>query len=220
MDGRLTITELAERVRLTVSPCHRRLRELEHGRDSGTGRSSIPPRSGSASSSCPRDDGPRRRRDYRGNRRNRLGGGEKECDTQRGSSGTRTTSCASPPPTLPPTRFSRDEKLATLPGVQRLTSTIVMKRVVDDRPFPTAARLIVATKPEPSPRPAPPTSTTPQDFGGRTTRDLVFVNRYLDLLPLILLVPVAPVVTRFAFGRGWRQGCGSLANRGASQCGG
>jgi len=30
----------------------------------------------------------------------------------------------------------RDEKLATLPGVQRLTSTIVMKRVVDERPFP------------------------------------------------------------------------------------
>jgi DNA-binding Lrp family transcriptional regulator len=30
----------------------------------------------------------------------------------------------------------RDEKLATLPGVQRLTSTIVMKRIVDDRPLP------------------------------------------------------------------------------------
>ena len=30
----------------------------------------------------------------------------------------------------------RDQKLATLPGVQRLTSTIVMKRVVDERPFP------------------------------------------------------------------------------------
>ncbi len=30
----------------------------------------------------------------------------------------------------------RDEKLATLPGVQRLTSTIVMKRIVNDRPFP------------------------------------------------------------------------------------
>jgi DNA-binding Lrp family transcriptional regulator len=29
----------------------------------------------------------------------------------------------------------RDERLATLPGVQRLTSTIVMRRVVDDRPF-------------------------------------------------------------------------------------
>lgn len=30
----------------------------------------------------------------------------------------------------------RDEKLGALPGVQRLTSTIVMKRVVDDRPYP------------------------------------------------------------------------------------
>jgi DNA-binding Lrp family transcriptional regulator len=28
--GRLTVTELAERVRLSVSPCHRRLRALEH----------------------------------------------------------------------------------------------------------------------------------------------------------------------------------------------
>lgn len=28
-DGRLTVTELAERVRLSVSPCHRRLRALE-----------------------------------------------------------------------------------------------------------------------------------------------------------------------------------------------
>jgi DNA-binding Lrp family transcriptional regulator len=31
----------------------------------------------------------------------------------------------------------RDQKLATLPGVQKLTSTIVMKRIVDDRPYPT-----------------------------------------------------------------------------------
>jgi DNA-binding Lrp family transcriptional regulator len=30
VDGRLTVTELAERVRLSVSPCHRRLRALEH----------------------------------------------------------------------------------------------------------------------------------------------------------------------------------------------
>ena len=28
-DGRLTLTELAERVRLSISPCHRRLRTLE-----------------------------------------------------------------------------------------------------------------------------------------------------------------------------------------------
>jgi DNA-binding Lrp family transcriptional regulator len=32
----------------------------------------------------------------------------------------------------------RDQKLATLPGVHRLTSTIVMKRIVDNRPLPLA----------------------------------------------------------------------------------
>ena len=30
-DGRLTITELADRVGLSISPCHRRVRELERG---------------------------------------------------------------------------------------------------------------------------------------------------------------------------------------------
>jgi hypothetical protein len=30
----------------------------------------------------------------------------------------------------------RDHKLATLPGVQRITSTIVMKRIIDNRPLP------------------------------------------------------------------------------------
>lgn len=29
-----------------------------------------------------------------------------------------------------------DERLATLPGVQRLSSTLVMKHVVSDHPFP------------------------------------------------------------------------------------
>jgi len=34
----------------------------------------------------------------------------------------------------------RDETLAALPGVQRITSTIVMKRVVADRPLPVTPR--------------------------------------------------------------------------------
>ena len=34
----------------------------------------------------------------------------------------------------------RDQKLATLPGIHRLTSTIVMKRIVDNRPMPLATR--------------------------------------------------------------------------------
>jgi len=37
---------------------------------------------------------------------------------------------------LPGYAAMRDETLAALPGVQRLTSTIVMKRIVDDRPLP------------------------------------------------------------------------------------
>jgi DNA-binding Lrp family transcriptional regulator len=32
----------------------------------------------------------------------------------------------------------RDQSLATLPGIHRLTSTIVMKRIVDNRPLPLA----------------------------------------------------------------------------------
>jgi len=34
----------------------------------------------------------------------------------------------------------RDQKLATLPGVHRLTSTIVMKRIVENRPLPLTTR--------------------------------------------------------------------------------
>jgi DNA-binding Lrp family transcriptional regulator len=30
----------------------------------------------------------------------------------------------------------QDEKLSALPGVQRMTSTLVMKRIVNDRPLP------------------------------------------------------------------------------------
>jgi DNA-binding Lrp family transcriptional regulator len=33
----------------------------------------------------------------------------------------------------------RDKRLAMLPGVQRLTSTIVMKRVVEERPLPVTS---------------------------------------------------------------------------------
>jgi DNA-binding Lrp family transcriptional regulator len=39
-------------------------------------------------------------------------------------------------PDLPSYAALRDRTLATLPGMQRLTSTIVMKRIVDNRPLP------------------------------------------------------------------------------------
>lgn len=136
-DGRLTVTELAERVGLSAAPCHRRLRELE--------RTGV----------------------IRGYRAlvdaTALGlGFEVLVSVTMDREDARTIqeferSLA----TIPQVRHAerlfgdpdylvrvatadieayqrlRDEQLATLPGVQRITSTIVMKRIVDDRPYPT-----------------------------------------------------------------------------------
>ena len=43
----------------------------------------------------------------------------------------------------------RDQRLATLPGIHRLTSTIVMKRIVDNRPLPLATRVAKNAPPQP-----------------------------------------------------------------------
>ena len=136
-DGRLTVTELAQRVGLSAAPCHRRLRELE--------RTGV----------------------IRGYRAlvdaTALGlGFEVLVSVTMDREDARTIqeferSLA----TIPQVRHAerlfgdpdylvrvatadieayqrlRDEQLATLPGVQRITSTIVMKRIVDDRPYPT-----------------------------------------------------------------------------------
>jgi DNA-binding Lrp family transcriptional regulator len=136
LDGRLTVTELAERVRLSVSPCHRRLRALE--------------RSGAISG-------------YRAHLDAHALGLTFEAlvfVTMRGAD--RETldafeaAVAAVPHVIQAQRLfgdpdyllrviSRDlssfqkvydDDLATLPGVQRLTSTLVMKRVVEDRPLP------------------------------------------------------------------------------------
>jgi DNA-binding Lrp family transcriptional regulator len=135
-EGRLTVAELAERVRLTAGPCHRRLRELE--------------RSGAI-------------RGYRAVVDAAAVGLGFEVlvsvTMDREDAGT-ITAFEAALAAVPEVRHAerlfgdpdyllrvatadlaayaalRDEKLATLPGVQRLTSTIVMKRVVDDRPLP------------------------------------------------------------------------------------
>jgi DNA-binding Lrp family transcriptional regulator len=135
-DGRLTVTELAERVRLSAGPCHRRLRQLEHSGVIKGYRAVVDPAA--------------------------LGLGFEvliSVTMDREDAATITafeTALAAVPevrhaerlfgdpdyllrvaaPDLAGYAALRDEKLATLPGVQRLTSTIVMKRVVDDRPLP------------------------------------------------------------------------------------
>ncbi|MFE0099158.1 Lrp/AsnC family transcriptional regulator [Streptomyces sp. NPDC059009] len=136
LDGRLTVTELAARVQLSVSPCHRRLRELE--------------RAGAI-------------RAYRAVVEPAVVGLHFEAlvfvTMQWEDSDTVTAfeeAVAAVPHVIQAQRLFGDpdyllrvatadlaafqqlydKQLATLPGVQRLTSTLVMKHVVDDRPLP------------------------------------------------------------------------------------
>ncbi len=136
VEGRLAVAELAERVRLSAAPCHRRLRELERTGVIRGYRAVVDPAA--------------------------VGlGFEVLVSVTMGWEDAATISdfeaALSAVPEvrhaerlfgdpdyllrivttdLPGYASLRDEALATLPGVQRLTSTIVMKRVVDDRPLP------------------------------------------------------------------------------------
>jgi DNA-binding Lrp family transcriptional regulator len=138
-DGRLTVTELAERVRLTAAPCHRRLRELERAGVIIGYRAVVDPEAiglgfeALVNVTMDRED----------------------ADTIAAFEAALTA--------VPEIRHAerlfgdpdyllrvvaidlndyttlRDQKLTTLPGVHRITSTIVMKRIVDNRPFPSWA---------------------------------------------------------------------------------
>ncbi len=136
VEGRLTVTELAERVRLSAAPCHRRLRVLERTGVIKGYRAVVDPAA--------------------------VGlGFEVLVSVTMGCEDAATiTEFEAGLAAVPEVRHAerlfgdpdyllrivttdlsgyaalRDEALATLPGVQRLTSTIVMKRVVDDRPLP------------------------------------------------------------------------------------
>ncbi|MDT0449515.1 Lrp/AsnC family transcriptional regulator [Streptomyces hesseae] len=135
-DGRLTITELAERVRLSVSPCHRRLRALEQ--------------SGAISGYRAQLDA-----DVLGLTFEALVFVTMRYEDRETVAAFEET-VADIPNVLQAQRlfgdpdyllrvvtrdlaaFQRlyDERLATLPGVQRLSSTLVMKSIVENRPLP------------------------------------------------------------------------------------
>jgi len=138
-EGRLSVTELAQRVALSVAPCHRRLRELERTGAIRGYRAVIDPAA--------------------------IGLGFEVLVqvTMEREDATTIASFESGLAGIPEVRHAerlfgdpdylirvatadlaayqvlRDEKLGALPGVQRLSSTIVMKRIVDDRPFPVAS---------------------------------------------------------------------------------
>ncbi|HMI33071.1 MAG TPA: Lrp/AsnC family transcriptional regulator [Propionibacteriaceae bacterium] len=135
-DGRLTVTELAGRVGLSLSPCHRRLRDLE--------------KSGAISGYHAHLDA------------NALGLTFEALVFATMRAGDRDTvdafeqAVAAIPHVLQAQRLFGDpdyllriitrdlpayqqlydNRLAALPGVQRLSSTLVMKSVVENRPLP------------------------------------------------------------------------------------
>ncbi len=136
-DGRLSVTELAHRVGLSVSPCHRRLRELERSGVIIGYRALVDAEAvglgfqalvfvtmlqedrdtvialEEAVAAIPQVV-----------RAERLFGDPDYL--------LRVVSAD-----LAAFRTLYDEALATLPGVQRLSSTLVMKHVVQDRPLPS-----------------------------------------------------------------------------------
>jgi DNA-binding Lrp family transcriptional regulator len=135
-EGRLTVTELADRVRLSVSPCHRRLRELERSGAIRGYRAIVDPAAVGLN--------------FEALVFATLHQGDH--DTVAAFEGALVTI----PEVLQAQRlfgdpdyllriitadlaaFQRlyDDRLSTLPGLRRLTSTIVMKTIVDPRPLP------------------------------------------------------------------------------------
>lgn len=135
-DGRLTVTELAARVGLSVSPCHRRLRELERtgairgyraivdGQALGLGFEAL------VFITMRQED-----------RETLLGfeaglAGIPDVVHAERLFGDPDYLVRIVTADLAAYQRLQDEKLSALPGVQRMTSTLVMKRVVHERPLP------------------------------------------------------------------------------------
>jgi DNA-binding Lrp family transcriptional regulator len=135
-DGRLTITELATRVGLSVSPCHRRLRELERSGTIRGYRALVDP-------------------DAVGLKFQALVFVTMRQEDRDTLLGFEAAVAAIPNVVQAQRLFGdpdyllrivtadlgayqrlEDDKLAALPGVQRLNSTLVMKQIVDNRPLP------------------------------------------------------------------------------------
>ncbi len=133
----MTITELAERVQLSVSPCHRRLRALEKSRTITGYRAQLDPEAlGLGLESLVfvtmRESDNRTLvafEDAVANVTNII-----QAQRLFGEPDYLLRVVASDL-----TCFQRlyDDTLAGLAGVQRLTSTLIMKTVVDNRPLPT-----------------------------------------------------------------------------------
>lgn len=135
-DGRLTVTELAERVRLSVSPCHRRLRALEASGAISGYRAHLDAKTlGLTFEAVVFVTMRAADRDTVHAFEQAVQDVPNILQAQRlfGDPDYLLRVIAADLPT-----FQRlyDDTIAALPGVQRLSSTLVMKSVVDNRPLP------------------------------------------------------------------------------------
>jgi DNA-binding Lrp family transcriptional regulator len=134
-DGRLTLTELAERVRLSTSPCHRRLRALESSGVISGYRAQVDPRSLGLTFEALVF--------VTMNAADRATVDAFEEAVTAISQVVQAQRLFGDPDyllrvlarDLPAYQDVYDRNIATLPGVQRLRSTLVMKSVVEDRPL-------------------------------------------------------------------------------------
>ncbi|MEN4951834.1 Lrp/AsnC family transcriptional regulator [Stenotrophomonas sp. TWI819] len=135
-DGRLTVTELAERIGLSVSPCHRRVRALEQSGAIRGYRAELDPATlglkFSALVFITLRGGDRRAVDAF---EHAVADVPQVLQAQR-LFGDPDYLLHVITRDLAAFRQLYDEHLSALPGVQRLTSTLVMKDVVIDRPLP------------------------------------------------------------------------------------
>jgi DNA-binding Lrp family transcriptional regulator len=135
-EGRLTVTALAERIKLSAAPCHRRPRELDRSGAIRGYRAVIDPGAIGlgfevlVNVTMDREDAATIAQFETG-----LANVPEVRHAER-LFGDPDYLVRVATADIAAYQTLRDEKLATLPGVGRLTSTIVMKRIVDERPFP------------------------------------------------------------------------------------
>ena len=137
VDGRLTVTELAAKVGLSLSPCHRRLRELEH-RGVITGYRAVldPEAIGLRFQALVFVTMRQEDRDTLLAFEEAVASLTHVVQAQR-LFGDPDYLLHVITADLKAYASLEDETLAALPGVQRLTSTLVMKQIVNDGPLPT-----------------------------------------------------------------------------------
>lgn len=138
LDGRLTVTDLAAKVRLSLSPCHRRLRELERDGAIRGYRAVVDPVAlGLKFEALVFITMRQEDRDTVANLEAAVAAIPEVLQAQR-LFGDPDYLLRVVTTDLEAYQRLYDEHLATLPGLLRLSSTLVMKQVVDARPLPTS----------------------------------------------------------------------------------